>query len=418
MNNESSKVATAVVVGAGIVGRACALNLQSAGIRTILAGPASLDAASWGNAGHIAVEQVEPLASFATIRSVPRRLFRNGGAVALPPRDIGAWLPFSLRLLAASRGARFRAGTAALTGALGAALPAWRRLLDLAEAPDLLREEGHFVVWETPASAAAGRARWHAASIGATSFRDASAAELDMLSRHLARPPAGAIRFSGSGQIADLPALAQVLEQRFLAIGGERRTMQVRSIEASSGGAAIRLDDGETITADAVAIAAGVASAGLLEPIGHRVPIIAERGYHIQSAATDWPDDMPPVAFEDRSLFVTRFRSGLRATSFVEFGRRDGPPDPAKWARLRAHAAALGLPFAEPVTQWMGSRPTLPDYLPAIGRSRRLPGLYYAFGHQHLGLTLAAATGEAMAALVTGEAPPFDLAPFDLERFG
>ena len=65
----------------------------------------------------------------------------------------------------------------------------------------------------------------------------------------------------------------------------------------------------------------------------------------------------------------------------------------------------------------MGARPTLPDYLPAIGRSRRAPNLYYAFGHQHLGLTLAAATGEAVAALIDGDTPAVDLDPFSIARF-
>ena len=117
-------------------------------------------------------------------------------------------------------------------------------------------------------------------------------------------------------------------------------------------------------------------------------------------------------------MIVTRFRSGLRAASFVEFGRGASPADPRKWARLRSHVAALGLSFGLPGAEWMGARPTLPDYLPAIGRSDRAANLFYAFGHQHLGLTLAATTGDAIAALVTGDAPPFDLSPFDLKRFG
>ena len=114
-------------------------------------------------------------------------------------------------------------------------------------------------------------------------------------------------------------------------------------------------------------------------------------------------------------MIVTRFRSALRAAGFFEFGRASAPPDPRKWARLRANLDSLGIAFAKPV-EWTGARPTLPDYLPAIGRSAS--GAYYAFGHQHLGLTLAAATGEAVAALVAGEEPPFDLKPFAIERLG
>ena len=91
--------------------------------------------------------------------------------------------------------------------------------------------------------------------------------------------------------------------------------------------------------------------------------------------------------------------------------------DPRKWAALRAHVAALGLPVAGQAREWFGARPTLPDYLPAIGRSRAVPNLFYAFGHQHLGLTLAPVTAEAVAALVAGGLPPVPLAPFDLQRF-
>jgi glycine/D-amino acid oxidase-like deaminating enzyme len=115
---------------------------------------------------------------------------------------------------------------------------------------------------------------------------------------------------------------------------------------------------------------------------------------------------------------VTPFRSGLRAASFVEFGRAESPADPRKWARLRKHVAELGLPFREPCSEWFGARPTLPDYLPALGRSQRAANLLYAFGHQHLGLTLAAISGELIATLARREQTEVDVTPFDLERFG
>jgi len=186
------------------------------------------------------------------------------------------------------------------------------------------------------------------------------------------------------------------------------------SIENSR--AVLTLESGERLSADVIVAAAGVGSARLLEQIGHRAPIIAERGYHIQSESTDWPD-FPPVVFEQRSMIVSRFRSGLRAASFLEFGREHAPADPRKWQRLRSHVQALGISFANPGSEWMGARPTFPDYLPAIGRSTRAGNLFYAFGHQHLGLTLAAVTGELIGALVTGDEPLLDPAMFTLDRF-
>ena len=169
--------------------------------------------------------------------------------------------------------------------------------------------------------------------------------------------------------------------------------------------AAAMLEGGELLRAGIVVVAAGVASAALLQPLGYRVPIIAERGYHIQSANAAWPAGLPPIVFEERSMIVTPLRSGLRAASFVEFGRAQSPADPRKWARLKRHVVELGLPFQEPYSEWFGARPTLPDYLPALGRSRRADNLLYAFGHQHLGLTLAAITGELIAALARGATP-------------
>ncbi|AHE55481.1 NAD(P)/FAD-dependent oxidoreductase [Sphingomonas sanxanigenens] len=408
---------TAIVIGAGVIGHASAIALQRAGFAVTLVAPPTGPEASWGNAGHIAIEQVEPLASRATILSMHRRLFMRGGALGLPPRDISAWLPFSMRLVRSSGASRFSAGAHALGTMLGVALPAWRTLLEMVGAGSLLREAGHFVLWESLATADAGRRRWAQTNIGTTRFRDATTDEMAQIKRHFQVEAAGAIRFAGSGQIADLRQLARALDAGFHAGGGQRRLGRAIRLERQGDRAVAHLDDGARLDADVILVAAGVGSRHLLEPLGHHVPIIAERGYHIQMAAPGWPENLPPIAFEDRSMIVTRFDSGLRAASFVEFGREQSPPDPRKWARLRRHAAELGLPVADDTCEWMGARPTLPDYLPAIGRSSAAPNILYAFGHQHLGLTLAAVTGEAMAAIATGGVAPFDTAPFTLERF-
>jgi glycine/D-amino acid oxidase-like deaminating enzyme len=410
----------AIIIGGGIVGTSCAIRLQEKGISTLLIERESLlRGASWGNAGHVAVEQIDPLASMATVKSFPRRLFWRGGALGLPWRDIGRWLPFSLRLLNAARPSRFAAGRAALKALLGQAMPAWQRIDALCAGPSRLIEDGHFIVWESETSALAGRRAWMVADCGTARFRDATAREMALLEALFPHPIIGAIRCEGSGRIADPTRLAQDLREALLAAGGRIEQAEVGALPTRDGQAQVQLADGRTLDADHIIVATGAASDALLRPLGHKVPIIAERGYHLQTptAPEGWPMDMPPVVFEDRSMIVTRFESGLRAASFVEFSSLSAQPDPRKWQRLRAHAAALGLPIEADARPWIGARPTLPDYLPAIGRSDRAENLLYAFGHQHLGLTLGPLTGEIIAALATGAPPPVDATPFSLRRF-
>jgi D-amino-acid dehydrogenase len=408
---------TAIVIGGGIIGLASAFELQARGIATVLVDPERQRRhASWGNAGHLAVEQVEPLASPATLASFPRRLFWRGGALALPPADIGAWLPFAWRLIAASRPSRFASGKVALKSLVDRALPAWRELAVRADARSLIAEDGHFVVWETDATARKGRAAWSNADIGAASTRELTREELGQISGLVSRQPAGGLRFLGTGRVLDPGALSDQLDAAFTAAGGETLDARVKTLVIEKGRAVLGLADGARLSADVIVVAAGVGSGALLRQIGYRVPIIAERGYHIQAESAAWPD-MPPVVFEDRSMIVSRFRSGLRAASFVEFARDGRAPDPRKWRRLHAHAADLRLPFDSTPREWMGARPTLPDYLPAIGRCARADNLLYAFGHQHLGLTLAAINADIVAALASGHEASLDIGAFALERF-
>jgi len=405
----------AVVLGGGVVGLSIATGLQRVGIEaTVIDAAPAGGAASWGNAGHIAIEQVEPLASWPVLRSAPRRLFSRGGALGLPPSQIKSWLPFALRMARASQ--RVDHGREALRSLLANALPAWNSLSEQLGVSSLVRESGHFVVWESPASAAAGLAAWRSADIGNARFHECDADEMRMLASLTKQAPAGAIRFENTGQIADLPKLADALRAFITARNGRIVNATARAVTHRKSSVSVTLEDGSSIEADFAVISAGVRSRELIAPYCSSVPIIAERGYHLQMTEHRWPD-LPPVVFEDRSMIVTRFDSGLRAASFVEFGTVDAPPDDLKWQRLRNHVTALGLPCDAPTHQWMGARPTLPDYLPAIGRLPHAPNILYGFGHQHLGLTLAAVTGDLIAQLATNSPTAVSLKPFDLQRF-
>ena len=412
---------TVAVVGGGIIGLSCALQLLRAGEPVLVLDPASdPPPPSWGNAGHIATECVEPLASWATLRGLPRQLYSLGGAVAFRPADVAAWLPFAVRYLGACSAGSYAQGVAALGFLMAEAMPAWKRLALQLGDPDLVRDHGHWVVYESARRcAAAGRGVGPIGS-GHAHCRSLDPQRLAELRARVLPALAGGYAYQGTGQVRRPGDVLDALHRGVQELGGVIRRARVTRLAPGQGGGRgphrLLLEDGTTVAAQRLLIAAGARSAALMLDAGHRAPLIAERGYHIEAQAGDWPD-FPTVVFEDRSVVVTRFGERLRATSFVEFSRAESAPDPRKWQRLKAHVAALGVPLEGPIATWSGPRPTLPDYLPAIGTSRRLPGLAYAFGHQHLGLTLAARTGELVADLVRDPAAVGPLAAFDIERF-
>lgn len=400
MNAGRSDIA---VIGGGIVGLACALRLQQAGHAvSVIDDDTEGQAASWGNAGHIATEQVAPLASLAILRSAPRRLYAFGGPLDLrQPWRLGGWI---VRYLAACAPARHRAGCAAMRALLADAMPAWREFVDALGAPQLLRESGHIVCWGRANAARRGIAAWRTADIGSAAIAPLDAAMRERLDRVLERPPADAIAFSGTGQISDHSRLRDTARQGLVALGGQLVGGTVTALSALPGGAwQVRLGRGDKRSFRRIVVCAGVRSRALLAPFGWRVPLVAERGYHLHWTDHDWPEDLPPVAFEDRSIIATRFDRGLRLAGFVEYAPLEAPADPRKWQTLERHAAELGLPVRGTPQRWFGARPTLPDYLPAIGQLPATPNLYYAFGHQHLGLTLAPVTAKIVETMIRGD---------------
>ena len=182
-------------------------------------------------------------------------------------------------------------------------------------------------------------------------------------------------------------------------------------------GVTVELAAGTSLTANKVVVASGAWSRALTAPLGDLIPLDTERGYNTT---------LPPGAFDlkrqlvfpGHGFVVTPLSSGVRVGGAVEFGGLDLPPN-FKRSEAMLKQAAMFMPGLKTGggRQWMGFRPSLPDSLPAIGRSRPSPHILYAFGHGHLGLTQSAATGKLIAELVTGASPSLDLTPFSPQRF-
>lgn len=406
-----------LVIGGGLVGAASALRLQAAGVEVTLIDPGDKRrGASFGNAGHIGVEQVMPWSTWPNLLSFPKHLFGLGGPLDFRWSDIGLWGPWAWRFMQASDPARVATGQAALTAILRDAMSAWRRLESLAEMSGMVIPHGQANVWMSKANADAARAVWDRTPIGGASFRDMTGDELARYAAVLRRPPESGLMFSGTGQVRDPQGARDTILSSFTTRGGEIVRGAVTRIDAGAKPRAV-LNNGAARDADAVLITCGAWSGRLMRQLGVTAPLIGERGYSMQSAEHNWPEDLPTTIFEERSVVLSRFDSGLRTTSFLEFGKPSAPADARKWDRLHRHLDDLGVQFSKSPDRWVGPRPTLPDYVPAIGRLRRSPNVLYAFGHAHLGLTMCAITSEMVEAIATEKAPPLDLTPFRVERF-
>ncbi|HEY8609669.1 MAG TPA: FAD-dependent oxidoreductase [Roseomonas sp.] len=406
------------VIGAGVVGVACARALQRAGKPVLLLDPAQVGGlCSAGNAGHIAIEQVRPMARADVLAGVPRMLANPTGPLTLRWRGLPAMMPWMLRFAAATRPARVEAGTAALASLLRKAVADWQAALDTPALAALLRREGSFAVTETPAGLKSAQ---HEASVMAAHGVRLEALTPEQVAERLpalAIPVAGGQFFPDTAHVVEPHRLVRDLAAHFVAEGGALVHQPVTGFQRADGRVtAIRtgLDEHEV---QGVVLSAGLASAGLAPQLGLALPLTAERGYHamLPSGAAALPC---PVSFAERGFIATPMEHGLRVAGTVELGAAGRPPDWSRAEILVRHARELFGGTPEPVSRWQGDRPTLPDYLPALGRVPGLANAVVATGHQHLGLTLAAATARIVAALLTSGDPGIDLRPFDPARFG
>jgi D-amino-acid dehydrogenase len=401
-----------------MVGAASALRLRATGFDVTLIDPGRAErAASYGNIGCIAAEQCEPLASPRTLLTFPSLLFAFGGPLDFRWRDAALWGPWALRFLRACAPDRFAHGVRALSALLNQALGAWQRLCALAGTPSLMLACGHSVLWMDARRGERGVAEWRRTDVGATTFRELTTEELASYGAAMTRAPARGISFTGTGKLADPQGVRDALLAEFVRRGGLIRKDSVQALTSHEDGVTAGLASGEVLRAGAALISAGAWSAKLMADLGAPAPLIGERGYSVRSETHTWPTDLPPAVFEERALVVNLLTSGLRASSFVEFGAPDAPADPRKWMKLERDLRELGIAFSPTPVRWVGPRPTLPDYLPAIGRLSAHPRILYAFGHQHLGITLSAITAEIIEALASSVAPNIDLASFRVERF-
>ncbi|WP_150652782.1 NAD(P)/FAD-dependent oxidoreductase [Pseudomonas fluorescens] len=391
-NNVSHDIA---VVGAGIIGVACALRLVRQGLRVVVIDPQPPGhGASFGNAGHLATEQVFPIADASILKRLPAMLMDPMGPLRLDWKYLPRALPWFTRLLLNLRPAPFQNTVAGLRALNESSLEAWQRLLGDIQRPDLLKIDGSLLVFERPESRQAIQAlqtRLHQQQVPVDYWQ---AAAIRDTAPQLSEQLQGGLFFPRTGHFIDPYRVVCELVEAAKASGVSFVQQQVQGGYVQEHGVSL-ITGSSGLTASRVLIACGAHSAKLTAALtGKKVPLDTERGYHLMLPQEH--DRLPfPVTSLERKFIMTPMSEGLRLAGTVEFAGLEKPPSMERAWQL--HRLSQGLfrkdLSAEAATPWMGFRPSLPDSLPVIDQVCEGKVLL-AFGHQHLGLTQAAVTAE------------------------
>ncbi|MBZ9783393.1 FAD-binding oxidoreductase [Pseudomonas sp. REP124] len=390
------------VIGAGIIGVACALQLARQGRRVVVVDQQEPGrGASYGNAGHLATEQVFPIADLSILKRLPAMLMDPMGPLRLDWKYMPRALPWFTRLLLNLRPAPFQRTVAGIRALNEGSLGAWQRLLQTIARPDLLKEDGSLLVFERPESPSAIQALQARMRLQQVPVDFWQAGAVREAAPQLSEQIQGGLFFPHTGHFLDPYRVVCELVSAARACGVQFLKQRVQGGHLHANGVSLVAGQG-SLNSRQVLIACGAHSAKLTETLtGKKVPLDTERGYHLML-----PHEHERLPFAvtslERKFIMTPMADGLRLAGTVEFAGLDAPPSMERAWQL--HRLSKGL-FrhdlnAEAATPWMGFRPSLPDSLPIIDSACE-GRVLLAFGHQHLGLTQAAITAELIADLAS-----------------
>ncbi|MBM3643131.1 MAG: FAD-dependent oxidoreductase [Alphaproteobacteria bacterium] len=409
-----------VVIGAGIVGTATARALQREGRAVVLVDSDEPGrATSFGNAGFIAIDHVLPLARPDVLKRVPTMLLDRASPLTVHPPSIPWLLPWMARFaLAAINPREVTAGIDAFGALMAEANIAWQAEIQASGLGELFRSRGALYVYESESAFQGGAAERRLQTAKGTEFEIVDGARARALAPGLTERVVRGVYYPRGMHTVNPHRVVALLAERFAAEGGTIRRGRVRGFTRDGRRVTtVRIGDGE-IAASAVVLAAGRASGDLARELGFNAPLVAERGYHVMLEPDGVRFDLP-VCPSERGFFITPMEEGLRLAGTVELAAPHKAPD---WRRAELLVRGFRQVFpgigGGERSRWIGERPSLPDFRPAIGRAPRLENVWCGYGHQHVGLTLATATGRLIARGMAGESMPTALAACDPGRFG
>jgi glycine/D-amino acid oxidase-like deaminating enzyme len=404
------------IVGAGIQGISNALFLQKKGFNVTIFDrdePGS-PAASYGNAGHFSPYASVPINRPDVLTDVPAMLLSSTGPLALKWNYVPKMIPWFLQFIRNCSTKRMMHTAINMHQILDLALPAYDELFDEIEIGGLVEKKGILYIWNNQSLKSRELEVKVRNELGVDQ-QLVTSKEIHDLEPNIKPIYHGGVYYQHGRHARNPKKILLKLYDLFLKKGGRFLKMNIKDINFNDEKPVIKAET-QSFLFDKIVIACGSFSKKLTDNLDEKIPLDTERGYHVHFKDCDHLLSRP-VIFQNRGFGITPMEQGLRVVGTVEFGGLDNPLSKSRVKNLINNAKYMMGDLPEHEDEWLGFRPTLPDYLPVIGPSKKYKNIFYCFGHHHLGWTLGPISGKIISGMIAEENTNLNLKPYSSLRF-
>tara|TARA_B100000963_G_scaffold173016_1_gene150465 strand:- start:55 stop:1311 length:1257 start_codon:yes stop_codon:yes gene_type:complete len=408
------------IIGSGIQGVCTGLQLIKKGIPVTIfdrQDPLSTEfkPASYGNAGHFSPYAVLQFNRPDILNDVPKMLLSSYGPLALKWNYIPKMFNWFLYYLRNCNKQSMMHTAKYMHQILSLSNDAYEEIFQEIDTSGLIEKKGIIYVW-TNKNLKSRELEIKVRDELGIKQKLLSKREVLELEPNLAPVFDAGVIYESAMHARDPHGILKQIFKLFLEKGGKFIQTNVQSIEQLTINETIIRAESEEYKFEKSVIASGAFSKKLTDQLGENIPLDTERGYHVHFKDKESLISRP-VIFLDRGFGMTPMNQGLRAVGTVELGGLENPPSKKRIEYIVKCAKELLPQLGHHQDEWLGFRPTLPDFLPILGPSLKNKNIIYAFGHQHLGWTLGAITGKIISGVVAGEKTNLDLTPYSSKRF-
>jgi len=404
------------IVGAGIQGISNALFLQKKGFEVTIFDrelPGS-PVASYGNAGHFSPYASVPINRPDVLSDVPAMLLSSTGPLALKWNYVPKMIPWFVKFIRNCTTKRMMHTAKNMHQILDLALPAYDELFDEIELGELVEKKGILYIWNDQNLKSRELEIKVRDELGVDQ-QVVTPKEIHDLEPNIKPIYHGGVYYQHGRHARNPKKILLKLFDLFLKKEGKFLKMNIQDVNFDLEKPILKSENKNFIF-DKIVIACGSFSKRLTDNLDEKIPLDTERGYHIHFKDCDHLLSRP-VIFQNRGFGITPMEQGLRVVGTVEFGGLDNPLSKSRVKNLINNAKYMMGDLPEHEDEWLGFRPTLPDYLPVIGPSKKHKNVFYCFGHHHLGWTLGPISGKIISGMIAEENTNLDLKPYSSLRF-